>query len=135
MATPRYEALIEFLEPRFGEQLRWVASFNSARFAYTVRYIRPDLEVELSSLELETIIHRSMAVFNRQHVEDVYFHLGDAEALVVQHDRAFAVHIYLTDTVGVVIKLERDATVTIPTFVEECLDRLGVDQHESGGAT
>jgi hypothetical protein len=127
MAPPDYDALVEWLRATFGDGLRWTASFNHARFTYRVQYIRDDLKTELTDRELDTIVHRSLAVFNRQHVEDVYFHLGDAEGLLVQHERAIAAHVFLTEETGVVVKLRRDAEVTVPTFFEECLDRLGVE--------
>jgi len=124
MAKPDYDALVSFLTDRFGESLRWVASFDSRRFSYDVRYIRDDLKTELSGLDFDTIVHRSMAVFNRRHVEDVYFHLGDAESLLVEHEEAMAVHLYLDDRRGVVVKIGTGAEVTMPAFREACLDRL-----------
>ena len=124
MSRPDYDALITWLESTYGDDLRWVASFNHRRFSHTVQYIRQDLKTELTDLELETIVHRFMAVYNRQHVEDVYAHLGDAEAMLVKHEKAMAVHLYLTDDSGVVIKLTDGATLTVPTFFEECLDHL-----------
>jgi hypothetical protein len=124
MAKPDYDALISFLEERYGDSLRWVASFDSERIDYTVRYIRDDLKTELSGLDFDTIVHRSMVVFNRRHVEDVYFHLGDARTLVAEYDDATAVHLYLDDRRGVVIKIESGAEVSIPAFREACLERL-----------
>ncbi|HKJ59523.1 MAG TPA: hypothetical protein VKA37_09845 [Halobacteriales archaeon] len=124
MAKPDYEALISFLTDRFDGSLRWVASFDSTRFTYNVRYIREDLKTDLSGLEFDTIVHRSMAVFNRRHVEDVYFHLGDARSLLVDHERAMAVHLYLDDRRGVVVKIESGPSVSMPEFREACLERL-----------
>jgi hypothetical protein len=124
MATPDYDALVSFLTDRFGDSLRWVASFDSVRFTYDVRYIRDDLRTDLSGLDFDTIVHRSMAVFNRRHVEDVYYHLGDARSLLVEHERAFAVHLYLDERRGVVVKVETGASVSMPEFREECLSRL-----------
>lgn len=126
MAAPDYDALVAWLQDRHGQDLRWLASFDHRKFDHRVRYIRPDLKTELSSLELDTIVHRFMAVFNRQHVEDVYFHLGAAEAMLVKHKRAMAVHLYLTEHTGVVVKLAEEAELTVPTFFEECLDHLNV---------
>ena len=124
MAKPDYDALISFLEERYGDALRWVASFDSDRIEYTVRYIRDDLKTDLSGLDFDTIVHRSMVVFNRRHVEDVYFHLGDARSLVAEYDDAMAVHLYLDDPRGVVIKIENGAEVSMPAFREACLERL-----------
>lgn len=126
MAAPNYDALAEWLETSFEGDLQWVASFNHRTFSYKVKYIREDLKTELSGLELETIIHRSMAVLSRDHVEDVYFHLGDAEALLVKHEKAMAVHLYLTDETGVVIKLADGAEISVPGFFEDCRDRLDI---------
>ncbi|MEA5386272.1 hypothetical protein VB773_09495 [Haloarculaceae archaeon H-GB2-1] len=80
MAKPRYDDLKSFLADRFGDSLRWVASFDSDSYTYNVRWIRDDLKTDLSNFDFDTIVHRSMAVFNRRHVEDVYFHLGDANS-------------------------------------------------------
>lgn len=126
MANPDYDALISFLTDRFDDSLRWVASFDSGRFSYKVRYVRDDLKTELSDLDLDTVVHRSMAVFNKRHVEDVYFHLGDARSLLVEHDQAMAFHLYLQSERGVVVKVESGEQVTVPELREECLDRLGV---------
>lgn len=125
MAKPDYDALVAHLTDRFGDALRWVASFDSDRFAYEVRYVRDDLKTELSDHDFDTIVHRSMAVFNRRHVEDVYFHLGDARSLVVEHERATAVHLYLDERRGVVVKVESGESVTMPELREACLERLG----------
>jgi hypothetical protein len=124
MARPAYGAFIDWLRDRFGDSLRWVASFDSDSFTYNVRHIREDLTSELSGLDLEYVIHRSMAVYNRDHLEDVYAHLGTAESLVVQHDRAMAVHVYFEGSRGVVVKLDTDATVETPTFTGEAMARL-----------
>jgi hypothetical protein len=124
MPKANYEALISVLQEEYGDALRWVASFDSDSMNYDVRYIRDDLKTELSGLDFDTIVHRSMVVFNRRHLEDVYFHLGDAESLVVEYDEAMAVHLYLDDRRGIVIKLQRGADVSIPEFREACLERL-----------
>jgi hypothetical protein len=124
MPSRDYDALLSYLRGEYDEHLRWVASFDSERFAYSVRYVRPDLRSDLTDRELDTIVHRTMAVFNRDHVDDVYFHLGDAEALVVQHERATGVHLYLDDRHGVVVKVARGAGVRLPGLVEDCLAAL-----------
>jgi hypothetical protein len=127
MARPDYDSLLDWLRERFGDDLRWVASFDSDRFDYRIRYVRDDLRTELTEQRLDVIVHRSMAVYNRRHLEDVYNYLGAAECLVVQHDRATAVHLYLDGATGVVVKLSTDAEVTVPTFREEATARLFPD--------
>ena len=124
MLNPNYDAMVSFLQEEYGDALRWVASFDSTGFTYDVRYIRDDLKTELSGFNFDTIVHRSMAIFNRRHVEDVYFHLGDAESLLVEYDEAMAVHLYLNDRYGVVIKIQSGADVSMPEFREACLERL-----------
>jgi hypothetical protein len=121
---PAFDSFVERLRERFGESLRWVASFDSDRFAYEIRYVREDLKTELTEQQLDVIIHRSMAVYNRRHLEDVYNHLGTAQSLVVEHDRAMAVHVYFGDSRGVVVKLSTDASVTTPSFTEEAMAEL-----------
>ena len=54
----------------------------------------------------------------------MYSYLGDATSLVLQHERATAVHIYLTDTDGVVVGIQAGNEITIPEFVDECLAEL-----------
>ncbi|MEF8791117.1 MAG: hypothetical protein V5A61_13420 [Haloarculaceae archaeon] len=127
MAKPRYDALADHLREQYGDDLRWVATFDSDRFTYRVRAIRKDLETELSEHQLDTIVHRSMALFDRDRMDDVYFHLGEVEAMLVQHEVAMAVHLYLDGSTGVVVKVERDAEVTMPTQVDEWLGVLGVN--------
>jgi hypothetical protein len=121
MPKPRYDNLVTALRDEFGDGLRWVASFDSDAYSYDVRHIRDDLKSDLSGLDLDTVIHRSMAVFNRDHVEDVYFHLGDATALLVRHEKATAVHLYLSRNRGVVVKLEPDVSFRYPDFLDDCL--------------
>ncbi|MFW5903504.1 MAG: hypothetical protein ACOCS7_02070 [Halolamina sp.] len=124
MPRPNYGALVSFLQEEYGDALRWVASFDSESMDYDIRYIRDDLKTDLSGFNFDTIVHRSIAIFNRRHVEDVYFHLGDAESLLVEYDEAIAVHLYLDDRRGVVIKIQSGADVSIPEFREACLERL-----------
>jgi len=119
--SPAYDALIEWLRDRFGESLRWVASFDSDHYTYRVRYIREELKSELTEHELDVIIHRSMAVYSRHRLEDVYRHLGTARSMVVEHERATAVHLYFGGTRGVVVKLGGEASVNTPGFTEETM--------------
>src|SRR6056297_56607 len=121
MAKPAYDDLLDWLQDRFDDELRWVASFDSDSFDYQVRYVREDLKTDLSSLQLEYVIHRSMAVYNRDHLGDVYRHLGDARSLVVEHERAMAVHLYFDESQGIVVKVSTDATVTTPTFTDNAM--------------
>jgi hypothetical protein len=121
-----YASLVAWLRETYGDDLRWTASYDHATYQYTVQYIREDLKTELKSRELDTIIHRSMALFNREHVDDVYFHLGEARSLVVEHERATAVHVYTGEETGVVIKLRHGAEFSFPDFVDRVLAELGV---------
>lgn len=122
--APAFDSFIEWLQEQYGESLRWVASFDSDRFAYKVKYIRDDLKTELTGHQLDVLIHRSMAVYNREHLEDVYNHLGTAQSLVVEHDRAMAVHVYFGGSKGVVVKLRKDASVTTPGFTQDAMAKL-----------
>lgn len=123
-STPDYDALVAFLRGRFDDDLRWVASFDTDTYDYKVRYIRPDLKTELSTRRLDIVVHRSIALLKRPTVEQVYTHLGHARSLVLQHERATAVHIYLDETTGVVVKIRAGSDVSIPGFVDECLAAL-----------
>ena len=122
--APAFDSLIEWLQERHGDSLRWVASFDSDRFTYKVRYIRDDLKTDLSDRDLQILIHRSMAVYNRRHLEDVYNHLGTAQSLVVEHERAMAAHVYFGGSKGVVVKLSKDASVTTPDFTQDAMTKL-----------
>lgn len=124
---PNYEELIVFLRDRFGDDLRWVASFDAKRYDYTVQYIRPDLKTELSNHEFDVVVHRSIALFRRPYVEEVYSHLGSARTLVIEHERATAVHIYLSETEGVIIKIKAGNEISLPSFTDDCLDVLFPD--------
>ncbi|KAB1185311.1 MULTISPECIES: hypothetical protein [Haloferax] len=123
-AVPNYENLIEMLHGRFGQNLRWVASFDSKTYNYTVQYIRPDLKTELSNHQFDVVVHRSIALFRRPYIEEVYTHLGNVNSLVLQHDRATAVHLYLSDTTGLIIKIKAGNSVSIPEFTDECIAAL-----------
>ena len=123
-SEPDYDRLVDHLVDRFGDDLRWVASFDTTRYDYDVRYIRPDLTTELSSRDLDIVVHRSIALFRRPYVEEVYDHLGPARTLVLEHERATAVHVYLSDMTGVIVKIRAGHEVPIPSFTEECLDAL-----------
>lgn len=127
MGRPDYGTLVEWLRETFGDALRWTASFDSDSFSYDVRYVRQDLKTELTEQQLDVVIHRSMAVYNRRHLEDVYSHLGPAESLVVQHERATAIHVYVGTSRGVVVKLSADTSVTVPAFVQTVRQKLGLD--------
>lgn len=127
MGRPDYGTLVEWLRETFGDSLRWTASFDSDSLSYDVRYVRGDLKTELTEQQLDVVIHRSMAVYNRRHLEDVYSHLGPAESLVVQHERATAVHVYFGASRGVVVKLSEDASVTVPELVRAVRQKLGLD--------
>ena len=39
-ANPDYERLVAFLLESYGDDLRWIASFNTDTYQYKVRYIR-----------------------------------------------------------------------------------------------
>jgi hypothetical protein len=122
--NPDYDALVAFLLERYDRDLRWIASFDTDRYRYDVRYIRDDLKTELSSHEFDVVVHRSIALFNRPYVEEVYTHLGHARSLVLQHERATAVHIYLSDTEGLIVKIRVGNEISVPGFIDECLEAL-----------
>jgi hypothetical protein len=127
---PNYDSLVAVLRDRFDDDLRWVASFDATSYDYQIRYVRPDLKTELSSHEFDVVVHRSIALFRRPYLEEVYTHLGDARTLVVEHERATAVHIYLSDVEGVIIKIRAGNDVSIPSFTDDCLDALQVGEFE-----
>jgi len=118
---PNYDALVAFLLERYEDDLRWIASFDTDRYRYDVQYIREDLKTELSNHEFDVVVHRSIALFNRPYVEEVYTHLGHAFSLVLQHERATAVHVYLSDTDGLIIKIRAANEISVPGFIDECL--------------
>jgi len=122
--NPDYDSLVAFLRDRFEDELRWVASFNTETYGYKVRYIRPDLKTELSSYDLDVIIHRTIALLKRPYVEEVYTHLGHVQSLVLQHERATAVHVYLGDAEGFVVKIRAGNAITVPGFIDDCLTAL-----------
>ena len=125
--TPDYDGLVTRLHDRFEDDLRWVASFDATSYDYTVHHIRPDLKTELSSHEFEVVVHRSIALFRRPYVEEVYAHLGDARTLVIEHERATAVHLYLSDTKGIIVKIATGNEIAVPGFSDDCLDALFPD--------
>jgi hypothetical protein len=125
--TPDYDGLITMLRDRFDQDLRWVASFDATTYDYTVHHIRPDLKTELSSHEFEVVVHRSIALFRRPYVEEVYAHLGAARTLVIEHERATAVHLYLSDTEGVIVKIAAGNEISVPGFSDDCFAALFPD--------
>ena len=125
MAKRRFEALADHLRDRYGEDLRWVADFDAGSYEYRFHHVRRDLKNDLKDRQLDYLIHRSLAVYNRRHAEEVYFHLGSADSLVVDYERGTAVHLFLDDRRGVVVMLEPTVPVTLPDFVEEWRGHLG----------
>jgi hypothetical protein len=123
-ASPNFDRLVAFLRDRYDDDLRWVASFDATSYDYRMQYIRPDLRTELSSHEFDVVVHRSMALFRRPYVEEVYAHLGPARSLVIEHERATAVHLYLSDTTGVIVKIKTGNEIAIPSFVDDCVAAL-----------
>lgn len=63
-------------------------------------------------------------MFNKRHVEEVYFHLGEADYLITNQEKGTAFHIYLGENRGVVIMLEPDVEVSLPGFIEECRNKV-----------
>ncbi|KTG14042.1 hypothetical protein [Haloferax profundi] len=86
--APKYDSLVTMLRDRFDDDLRWVAPFDTPTYNYTVHYIRPDLKTDLSPHDFDVVVHRSIALFRRPYVEEVYAHLGNVKSLVLEHDRA-----------------------------------------------
>lgn len=126
---PDYERLVRYLLTRYGDELRWIASFDADRCRYDVEYVRDDLRTELTSYQFDVVVHRSIALFNRPYVEEVYTRLGDARSLVLQHDRATAVHIYLSETDGLIVKIRAGTEIGVPGFIHDCLAALyGADE-------
>ena len=125
--SPDFDSLVTHLTDRFGDDLRWVASFDTTQYSYDVRYVRPDLTAELSSHDLDVVVHRSIALFRRPYVEEVYAHLGPARSLVIEHERATAFHLYLSDEEGVIIKIAAGNEVSVPSFTEQCIEALFPD--------
>lgn len=124
MSKYRFDGLVDYLRERHGDDLRWVANYNSDNYGYTFHHIRGNLKAELKGIELDYVIHRSLAVYNKRHAEEVYFHLGDANYLLVDYDRGTAFHVFLDDDRGVTVMLEPDVPVELPTFVEDCRERI-----------
>lgn len=89
-----------------------------------MHYVWSDLETELTNHQFDTVIHRMIALFRRSYIEEVYSHLGDADSLVLEYGRATAVHLYLTDEEGIVIKVRAGHDIGVPSFTEECLTVL-----------
>ena len=125
---PNYDRLVAFLRERFDDDLRWVASFNARTYRHRMHYVRPDLKTELTNHQFDVVIHRMIALFRRSYVEEVYTHLGDANSLVLEHERATAVHVYLSDEEGLVVKIRAGNDITVPSFVDECLAALYDDE-------
>jgi hypothetical protein len=121
---PNYDTLVAYLRDQFEDDLRWIASFDATNYTYKMQYIRPNLRTELSSRDFDVVVHRSIALFRRPYVEEVYSHLGPARTLVLEHERATAVHLYISDTAGVIIKIKAGNEISVPTFTDECLDAL-----------
>lgn len=125
MPNYEFDSLLSYLRAEYGADLRWVANYDSQRYNYKVRHVRKDLEGELKGAQLDHVIHRSLAVYNKRHAEGIYFHLGESDHLTVHYERGTAIHVFLDDHRGVTIMLEPDVSVTLPEFVEDCRERLG----------
>ena len=114
------DELVVFLRDRYGDDLRWVANYNSQTYDYRIHHVRDDLTTELTGNQLDYVIHRSLAVFNKRHSEEVYFHLGESDYLVVHYERGTALHVFLDDERGVTVMLEPEVPFTLPDLVSDC---------------
>jgi hypothetical protein len=130
-ADPDFDSLVASLREGLGDDLRWVASFDATSYDYRMQYIRPDLKTELSTHDFDVVVHRTIALFQRPYVEEVYAHLGPARSLVVEYERATAVHVYLTDTTGLIVKIRAGNEVPLPKFVDDCLAVLYPGEDEA----
>ena len=124
MPKPSVDGLVSYLRDRYGDDLRWVADHDSRTYDYRVHHVREDLRNDLTGNQLDHVIHRSLAVYNKRHAEEVYFHLGDADHLSVSYERGMAIHLFLDDTRGLTVMLEPDVPVTLPTMVAECRSKI-----------
>ena len=124
MAKYDFDDLVSFLRERYGEDLRWIANYNSESYDYEFQHIRNDLKNDLKGNQLDYVIHRSLAVYNKRHTEEVYFHLGESDYLIVNYERGKAFHVFLDDKRGVTIMIEPDVSVSLPEFVDDCRDRI-----------
>lgn len=123
MAT-RFDPLRDHLRETLGEDLRWLASFDAESYDYDFHHVREDLETDLTDRQLDYVVHRSLAVFNKRHVDGIYFNLGESSSLVADYERGRAVHGFLDDRRGFVVTVEPDRDVSLPGFVEECREQL-----------
>ena len=119
-----FEELVRYLRDEYGEGLRWVANYHSTRLDYRFHHVRDDLKNDLTGNQLDHVIHRSLAVYNKRHAEDVYFHLGESDSLVVSYEKGTAVHVFLDDRRGVTVMVEPDVSISLPDFVEACRTRI-----------
>ncbi|WP_137285384.1 hypothetical protein [Halorussus salinisoli] len=124
MAKFDFDDLVSFLREQYGEDLRWVVNYNSKSYDYRFHHVRKDLEGDLKGIQLDYVIHRSLAVYNKRHAEGVYFHLGESDYLIVNYERGKAIHLFLDDKRGVTIMLEPDVAATLPDFIDACKDRI-----------
>ena len=118
------DRLVAFLEERYGDDLRWVANYNSRTYEYRFHHIRDDLTTEFTGNQLDFLVHRSLAVYNKRHAEEVYFNLGEADSLVVDYEHGTALHVFLDDRRGVTIVVEPAVSVTLPDLVDECREHI-----------
>lgn len=119
MAKFDFRGLVEFLREQYGEDLRWVANYNSKTYDYRFHHTRDDIKNDLKGNQLDYVIHRSLAVYNKRHAEDVYFHLGESDHLIVNYERGTAFHLFLDDVRGVTVMLEPSVSITVPEAIEE----------------
>lgn len=119
-----FDRLIPFLENRYGDELRWVANYNSRTYEYRFHHIRDDLTTEFTGNQLDYLVHRSLAVYNKRHAEEVYFNLGEADSLVVDYENGTALHVFLDDRRGVTIVVEPTVSVTVPDLVDDCREHI-----------
>ena len=126
MSKYRFDDLAAHLQDEYGEDLRWVANYDSDSYEYEFHHIRDDLDRDLKTHQLDRVIHRSLAVYNKRHAEEVYFHLGDADSLVVDYEKGTAFHLFLDDTRGVTVMLEPDVDVSLTQFDHEWRAKVSV---------
>lgn len=123
---PKFDigGLVDFLRDGYGEDLRWVANYNSKTYDYHIHHVRKDLKNELKGIQLDHLVHRSLAVYNKRHAENVYFHLGESDYLIVDYERGTAFHLFLDKHRGVTIMLEPHVSVTLPDVIDDWRSKI-----------
>lgn len=122
MADGQDSDFVSYMRGQAGDALRLVGVYDHRQFK--VRYLREDLDRKFTERDLQAIATAfRKESLDRDHEEDV-FTLGSLDATVRLFENAVVIHYPRDRLSGTVVSLEREAGMSLSSFVAECRRNL-----------